>query len=93
MNKCVKIVFLIKGTAQVAFNFIQKEARKFNLEGMVQIEGDDAEGNLIACGDKEAVDEFVDILHKGTKGCSIEDIQIEPFLKDKDYRGVFRVIE
>lgn len=93
MNKCVRIVFRIKGVALDACSFIQKEARKYSLEGMVQIEGDDGEGNLVACGHKQDVDDFVDILHKGTKGSSFEDIQIEPFLKDKDYRGVFRVIE
>ncbi len=93
MNKCVKIAFMIKGTAQAAYAFIQKEARKFNLEGMVQIDGDNGQGTIVACGDKQAVDDFMDLLHKGTKGCELEDIQIEPFLKDKDYRGVFRIIE
>lgn len=93
MNKCVKIIFRINGTLQGAHAFIQKEARLYQLEGIVQIEGDDGEGSIVVCGDKQGVDTFVDLLHKGTKVCQLEDIQIEPFLKDKDYRGVFRVIE
>lgn len=93
MNKCVKIAFMIKGTAQSAYAFIQKEARKYNLEGLVQIDDDNAQGNIVACGEKQSVDDFVDLLHKGVKGCELEEIQIEPFLKDKDYRGVFRIIE
>jgi acylphosphatase len=93
MNKCIKLIFNLIGSAQLAYTFIQKEARKIGLEGMVTIESDDGRGTIIACGNKDMVDDFIDALHKGAKGCQLEDIEIEPFLKDKDYRGVFRIIE
>ena len=48
---------------------------------------------IVVCGPKEKVDEFLDIVHKGTAKYVPEEVEIEAFVKDKDYRGVFRVIE
>ena len=42
---------------------------------------------------KEGVDAFLDELHKSAGAAELKEIEIEPFLKDKDYRGVFRIIE
>ncbi|HZW61443.1 MAG TPA: acylphosphatase [Candidatus Babeliales bacterium] len=92
MNKCLKITFSGDFPEDFFQNFIQKNAKKLKVEGTVQF----IEHNLvkiIACGTKEAVDAFLDVLHKGSGEIFLEDIEIEPFLKEKDYRGVFRVIE
>lgn len=93
MHKCLKITF--SGAIPEGFlhNFIQKEAKKLNLEGMVQVIATENRIKIIVCGHKDAVDDFVDVLHKGSEKTILEGIQIEPFLKDRDYRGVFRVIE
>lgn len=72
--------------------FIQKYARKLHLEGTAQLVGDDTV-HIAACGPKGALEEFLDMLHKGTKTVKPHDISLEPFLKTKDYRGVFRIIE
>ncbi len=92
MNKCLRIVFTADFPEGFLRSFIQKEAQKFNIEGIVQV-ASEKEIRIVACGTKDEVDEFLDSLHKGSSKCIPEDIQIEPFLKDKDYRGVFRVIE
>lgn len=93
MYKCLKITF--GGSIPEGFlhNFIQREAKKLNLEGMVQFLSNENRIKIVVCGGKDSVDNFVDALHKGTAKLMPEDIQIEPFLKDRDYRGVFRVIE
>ena len=93
MYKCLKITF--SGFIPEGFlhNFVQKEAKKLNLEGVVQTLSGENRIKIIVCGGKDAVDDFVDVLHQGTARISPESIQIEPFLKDRDYRGVFRVIE
>ena len=92
MIKCLKITFSLVGDEITLHSFLQKYAKQFNIEGVVQ-RMPDKTMKLIACGEGEAVDEFVDFLHKGTTNVLLEDIELEPFLKDKDYRGVFRVIE
>lgn len=93
MKKCIKITF----EAQIPKGFlqdsVQKHARSFDIEGMAQIIIADNQVRVIACGEKEAVDDFLDNLHKDFSKAKIADIEIEPFLKDKDYRGVFRIIE
>lgn len=92
MNKCLKISFSGEFPPDFFKEFIQKHAKKLGVEGTVQLISPQTV-RIIACGTKESIDAFVDILHKGASGVFLEGIEIEPFLKDKDYRGVFRVIE
>lgn len=91
MNKCLKITLTIEPKAGFLQNFVQKYARKFELEGLAQPVGS-GKVKIIICGEKEHVDDFVDVIHKESPK-EVHDIEIEPFLKDRDYRGVFRVIE
>lgn len=91
MNKCLRITFVADFPEGFLQNFMQKNARKLELEGVAQII--DGMARIIVCGTKEKVDEFLDILYKWTSKYIPEDIEIEAFLKVKDYRGIFRVIE
>jgi acylphosphatase len=93
MNKCLRITFSASVPEGFLHDFIQKNAKKLNLEGVVQMVPVENKIRVIVCGHKDQVDAFVDILHKGKGKTLLEQIEIEPFLKDKDYRGVFRVIE
>jgi acylphosphatase len=92
MNKCLKITLTVEIKQGFLQETIQKNARAYELEGMVQQIAED-KVKIIVCGEKEQVDHFVDALHKESLAAGIKDIEIEPHVKDKDYRGVFRVIE
>ena len=92
-HKCLKITFASSVPDGFLQDFVQKHAKKLNLEGVVQHITAESRVRVIVCGGKDAVDQFVDLLHNGSDQVILEDIQIEPHLKDKDYRGVFRVIE
>jgi acylphosphatase len=92
MNKCLKITLQIEVKDGMLQNFIQKNAKKYNIEGTVQAI-DKHTVKIIICGSGEEMDEFVDSLYKGYKDIKPSVIEVEPFLKDKDYRGVFRLIE
>lgn len=92
MKKCLKIIFTSQETENFLHDFVQNNARKLEVEGTVQI----VEPNqviVIACGSKEKVDDFLDILCEGYDSFVPEDVQVEPFLKEKDYRGIFRILE
>ena len=94
MNKCLRIIVTAKFPDELLINFIQKNAKKLALEGTAQIV--DPKVKIIRitiCGDAQALDYFIDILHAGTKGFDLANLEIEPFLKDKDYRAVFRILE
>ena len=93
MNKCVKIRFSLGYPEDALKTFVQKHARKLELEGIAQVVSSEDKTLIFVCGPKDDVDVFVDLLHKGTKEIVFENIEVEPFLKVKDYRGVFRVIE
>ncbi len=92
MKKCLKIT-LTSGVPDGGFrDSVQVAARKMDLEGTVQF----VEPNeivIIACGSKENIDEFLDNLHEGFGVSAPEGVQVEPFLKEKDYRGIFRILE
>lgn len=93
MNKCLKINFATEYPAGFLQEFVQKHARDLGLEGLAQVMPVERNTVVLICGPKEDVDAFVDMLHKGTKDTQLKNISVEPFLKVKDYRGVFRVLE
>ena len=92
MKKCLKITFISSKTEGFLHDFIQKNARMLNVEGTVQFV-EPNEITIIACGSKENIDIFLDILHQGFGSHIPENISVEPFLKEKDYRGIFRILE
>lgn len=99
MNKCLRIIVTAKFSDDLLHSFIHKSAKSLRLEGTAQIidaQIKDIQNKKVlisVCGETDDLDEFIDILHKGTKGFDLKGIEVEPFLKDKDYRSVFRVIE
>jgi len=92
MNKCLRITLTAEPREYLLYTVIQQQARQRNLEGLTQPISCD-KIKIVVCGRKEEVDNFVDYLHSQALQEDIRFIEIEPFLKDKDYRGVFRVIE
>jgi len=93
MNKCLRIEF--SGDVPQGFlqKIIQKHARKLELEGTAQVLSGQNKVKIIVCGNKDRIDNFLDLLHKESAKVVLEGMEVEPFLKKKDYRGVFRVIE
>lgn len=85
---------MISGSYPEGFlrDFVQKNARKYTLEGTAQATSQTS-AKIMICGEKDNIDGFLDVLHKGTKDVELDEIHIEPFIKEKDYRGIFRVIE
>lgn len=91
MAYCMKITFIYKISSTYLHDVVQKLAREFNLEGTAKMHGDEVV-QILVCGDSEKIDTFIDRLHAdlSKKGVALE---LEPFLKDRDFRGVFRVVE
>ncbi|HTM05631.1 MAG TPA: acylphosphatase [Patescibacteria group bacterium] len=92
MKKCVKITLQGKFPEGFLFTFVKQQAQSLGLEGTAQMVTED-NIRIILCGDPTTIDRFMDFLHKHTEPADINSIELEPFLKEKDYRGVFRVIE
>ena len=92
MKKCLKITLVGQLPEGFLYKHIQKNARSLGIEGIVQPIDDNAV-RIVVCGEVEPVEEFLDLIHKESAKIEFEYIEIEPFIKTKDYRGVFRVIE
>lgn len=92
MKKCLKITLISKMLGGRARDAIQGTARKLGVEGTVQF-SEPNEVLIIACGEKDSIDAFLDAVHEGFDGTVPEDVLVEPFLKEKDYRGIFRILE
>ncbi|MGC2310656.1 MAG: acylphosphatase [Candidatus Babeliaceae bacterium] len=92
MNKCLKIIFSVPIKKNFLQIVIQKLAQDYRIEGSAQII-EQNKVKVLACGAKDNVESFLDALHKEAVKHEMHDIEIEPFLKEKDYRGVFRIIE
>lgn len=92
MSKCLYITFSMDVPKNYLQDSVQKKARSLEIEGTAQLITKESV-RIIACGGVDALQDFVDFLHQEAAQRSIEGIEIEPTLKDKDFRGVFRVIE
>ena len=92
MKKCLKITLMAKMVGRELRDAIQAAARKLGVEGTVQLI-EPHEIIIIACGSKDNIDAFLDVIHQGFGAHVPEDVQVEPFLKEKDYRGIFRILE
>jgi acylphosphatase len=94
MYKCLKVVIKAAVFPEgFLHDFVQKNARKCSLEGTAHTAEAAKQVVVILCGQSENIDLFLDIMHKGAGKWMPEQIEVEPFLKEKDYRGVFRIIE
>ncbi len=91
MSKCLKVT--VKGKVQdVSYReFVQKHAQKFGVEGTIK-NLDDGSVLIFACGQTDKLENLIDQLYKGTSAARVEDVIIEPFVNEKDFRGAFRVI-
>ena len=91
MKQCLKITFSLDSDGKFLQGIVKSQADKLGIEGIARMIEDKIQ--IIACGLKNNMDSFVDIIYKGTKGSKTDDIEIEPFAKEKEYRGVFRIIK
>ena len=92
MKQCLIITFNISKPNGFLRGFIQKVAIEYSLEGTAQLVGPH-KVRINACGKKENVDSFVDSIYGESSKSDIEEIEMEPLLQEKNFRGVFRVIE
>ncbi len=92
MKKCLRIKIHADIPKSLLSDFIKKNAHTFQIEGSVQVVGV-REIRIVACGKKDAVEEFIDALYDGYEKWVPEEMEVEPFLKSQDYRGIFRIIE
>lgn len=92
MYKCLKITF----TGNLPKGFLQKTvlkcARDYPVEGLAQLMMDNLV-KIIVCGPLAEVDSFLDELYDEMHEIEMQELQVEPFVKDRDFRGVFRVLE
>lgn len=94
MNKCLRIALTAHESKDFLRGIIQRHARTLGLEGMAQmIDQKGKQIRITVCGSAVDLDHFIDLLHKETDAFDVHTMEVEPFLKDKDYRSVFRVID
>jgi len=94
MYKCLKITMLVETVPNNFMkNHLQKKAVQLAIEGTAQSLKKENRIKMVIHGKKEAIENFIDYLHKKPGNLIVDDIEVEPFAKDRDYRGAFRIIE
>lgn len=89
--RCLRVGLEIQDVDKFDADFFQKLAKSLEIEGFMEINGQNIQIHM--CGPLNRIDEFMDHIHKIHKRFSNTDLVIEPFLKTKDFRGIFRVIK
>jgi len=92
MKLCIKMTFVVGTQKEFLRSYVLKHATKLEVEGTAQL-ADANMVHIIACGRKDNVDDFIDVIHQGSGKYAFDQIELQPFVKTRDYRGVFRVIE
>lgn len=92
MRKCVRLQFTVGKADGFLQNVVLHEARECRVEGSGQMVAPD-KVRIVACGDTATIDAFIDALLRHTIKHELGPVEMEPMLKDKDYRMIFRVIE
>ncbi len=92
MKQCLQITFMLDPVGSFLRTVVQEYAKSLRLEGVAQIV-EPGKVKIVVCGADDALDELIGLLYQGKGRAKPQDIQIEPLIKDRDYRGVFRVIE
>ena len=92
MKQCLKIK--VTGNVQSAAyrEFIQAHAQKYEIEGTIQNMEDKKSVVINACGASEKLDHLIDFVYKGTTHAKVDHVEVEPLLKEKNFRSVFRII-
>jgi len=88
-NVKIKIIGKVQGVGYR--EFVQKQAKRLEIEGTIQNLADKSV-MIYASGQAEKLDSFIDYLYKGTGKSKIQDIEVEPLLAEKIFRGVFRIL-
>ncbi len=91
MKQCIKIIVTGQVQSSAYKEAIQKQAQKLHIEGTLQ-NHEEVDLLIFACGQSDGLDELIDEIYKGTSDIKIRDVIIEPFINEKNYRGVFRII-
>ena len=90
--ECLEISISFQGNRIPFQEKIAKKAKEYQLEGILEIKSD-SELLVSVCGSVNEIDKFIDFLYEEQQDLSAVIIDIEPFIKEKDYRNVFRIIE
>ena len=93
LKRTIKITVLGHVKDEIYKRFTQKQAQDLAIEGVVQDQAEEGGLVIYACGPSDNLEKFIDLLYKGPSGKPVEDVYAEPFVKEKDYRGVFRIID
>lgn len=91
MKRCLKMLIKIDHWQNSWSSDIQNQAQKLQIEGVMQ-EVEDMQMRIMICGKNDQLDDFVDYLYDFFVDKKIEIQELEPFIKERDYRGIFRVI-
>ena len=91
MKQCIKII--VSGSVHsISYKeFIQKHALDLRIEGCMQTHEEETL-LIFACGQADSLDELIDYIYKGTTESRVKDVIIEPFINEKTFRGIFRII-
>lgn len=92
MAKCLKINVSFEGDRQPFQENIASKAKELSLEGILEVVNEN-QIEISVCGTTEKIDDFIDFIYEEHLNVSAVVIDIEPFIKEKDFRLVFRIIE
>ena len=91
MRKGVKIFITGKFNHKIFDEFVLKLASQLGIQGSLQV-FDNNTLVVYAIGEMENIEFLIDDIYGEASGASIEELSVKPLDEDRDFRGIFRVI-
>ena len=91
MRKGVKITISGKINHKLFDPFILERTSKLGIQGSLQV-FDNNKLILYAVGDTENIEFLIDDIYGDTSSANIEELTVKPLEEEKDFRGIFRII-
>lgn len=94
MNKCIKIMWHMPSepVESVLLSAIQQSADNLSVEGILRIKTPQL-CEIMAAGEKQAVDKFLDEVYRIVEAPqNLGELEIIAAAKERDYRGIFRIM-
>ncbi|HJZ22839.1 MAG TPA: hypothetical protein VJ201_00115 [Candidatus Babeliales bacterium] len=92
VKQCLKITFYMPDDDSFLDDLVKKYARRLELEGVAQLIAP-RQAEVVACGNPEAIELLIDAIYKGSSLGKPDSIEVEPFVREYNFRGVFRMLD
>lgn len=92
MKQCMCVRVYCPKNKEFLEEYVMAQAKKNQIEGIGQLVNPD-QVQIFVCAKQDGIENFLDALYAANGSMTLDKIEIEPCSLERDFRGVFRIVE